>query len=96
MKKQILILDLSTKFAVFLSHMLGSWKATKFPKKVRGKSRECHNHKLQPFPDTKRKGKPTKPNKHKSNKRTKTTKLALSSPSEVIAVLKVLKNTNTK
>ena len=38
--------------------------------KVREKSRECHNHKPQPFQDTKRKRKPTNPNKHKSNKRT--------------------------
>ena len=44
-------------------------------KKVREKSRECHNHKPQPFPDTKRKRKPTKPNKHKSEKRTKRTKI---------------------
>ena len=36
--------------------------------KVREKSRECHNHKLQPFQDTKRKRKRTNPNKHKSNK----------------------------
>ena len=34
-------------------------------KKVREKSRECHNHKLQPFPDPKRKRKPTNLNKHK-------------------------------
>ena len=45
-------------------------------KKVREKSRECHNHKLQPFPDTKRKRKPTNPNKHKSNKHTKSTKIS--------------------
>ena len=38
-------------------------------KKVREKSRECHNHKPQPFPDTKRKRKPTNLNKHKPNKR---------------------------
>ena len=37
---------------------------------MREKSRECPNHK-QPFPDIKRKRKPTNPNKHKSNKRTK-------------------------
>ena len=43
-------------------------------KKVREKSRECHNHKPQPFPDTKRK--PTNPNKHKLNKRTKSTKIS--------------------
>ena len=45
-------------------------------KKVREKSRECHKHKLQPFPDTKRKRKPTNQNKHKSNKRTKSTKIS--------------------
>ena len=45
-------------------------------KKVREKSRECHNHKQQPFPDHKRKRKPTNPNKHKSNKRTKSTKIS--------------------
>ena len=41
------------------------------PKKVREKSRECHNHKPKHFTDTKRKRKPTKLNKHKWNKRTK-------------------------
>ena len=45
-------------------------------KKVREKSRECHNHKPQPFPDTKRKRKPTNPNRHKSIKRTKSTKIS--------------------
>ena len=45
-------------------------------KKVREKSRECHNHKLQLFPDPKRKRKPTNPNKHKPNKRTKSTKIS--------------------
>ena len=45
-------------------------------KKVRKKSRVCHNHKPQPFPDTKSKRKPTNPNKHKSNKRTKSTKIS--------------------
>ena len=44
-------------------------------KKVKEKSRECHNHKPQPFPDTKRKRKQTKPNNRKSNKRTKSTKI---------------------
>ena len=39
-------------------------------------SRECQNHKPQPFPDTKRKRKLTNPNKHKSNKRTKSTKIS--------------------
>ena len=45
-------------------------------KKVREKSRECHNHKLQPFPDTKRKRKLTNLNKHKSNKCMKSTKIS--------------------
>ena len=43
-------------------------------KGVREKSRECHNHKPQPFPHTKRKRKQTKLSKRKSNKRTKSTK----------------------
>ena len=45
-------------------------------KKVREKSRECHNHKPQPFPDPKRNRKPTNLNKHKPNKRTKSTKIS--------------------
>ena len=47
-------------------------------KKVREKSRECHNHnhKPQPFSDPKRKRKPTNLNKHKPNKRTKSTKIS--------------------
>ena len=45
-------------------------------KKVREKSRECHNYKPQPFPDPKRKMKPTNLNKHKPNKRTKSTKIS--------------------
>ena len=36
-----------------------------FLKMVREKSRECHNHKPQPFQDPKRKRKPTNLNKHK-------------------------------
>ena len=53
--------------------------------KVREKSRECHIHKPKPFSDTKRKRKQT-------YKRTKSTKISsLSSPSEVIAILKGLK-----
>ena len=44
--------------------------------KVREKSRECHNHKPQPFPDPKRKTKLTNLNKHKPNKRTKSTKIS--------------------
>ena len=38
-------------------------------------SMECHNHKPQPFPDTKRKRKPTNLNKQKPNKCTKSTKI---------------------
>ena len=45
-------------------------------KKVREKARECHNYKPQPFPDPKRKRKPTSLNKHKPNKRTKSTKIS--------------------
>ena len=45
-------------------------------KQVSEKSRECHNHKPQPFPDTKRKRKQTKPNKRKSNKHMKSTKVS--------------------
>ena len=47
-----------------------------YKKKVREKSRECHNHKPQPFTDIKRKRKLTNPNKHKSTKRTKSTKIS--------------------
>ena len=43
-------------------------------KKVKEKSRECHNHKTQPFP--KRKRKPTNLIKHKPNKRTKSYKIS--------------------
>ena len=46
------------------------------PKKVREKSRECHNNKPQPITDPKRKRKPTNLNKHKPNKRTKSTKIS--------------------
>ena len=50
-------------------------------KKVREKSRECHNHKPQPFPDAKRKRKTIKNiNKHKPNKRTKSTKISFLFP----------------
>ena len=45
-------------------------------KKVWEKSTECHNHKPQPFPDPKRKTKPTNLNKHKPSKRTKSTKIS--------------------
>ena len=60
----------------------GSVNGTHVTKKVKEKSRECHNHKPQLFPDTKRKRKrkPTKPTKHKSNKRTKSTKISFVFP----------------
>ena len=44
------------------------------------KSMECHSHKPQPFPDTKRKRKQTKQNKRKSNKRTKHIKISFLFP----------------
>ena len=63
---------------LFCSIVYEEYVSTHFTlkKKVREKSRECHNHKLQPFPDTRRKRKPTNPNKHKSNKHTKSTKIS--------------------
>ena len=48
-----------------------------FVKKVREKSRECHNHKPQPFPDTKRKRQQTKTSANRTNVR-KALTLALS------------------
>ena len=64
-----------------LSHIWSTTLTTFDPpqylqKKVREKSRECHNHKPQSFPDPKRKRKPTNPNKHKSKKLTKSTKIS--------------------
>ena len=67
---------------------------TGFLKKVREKSRECHNHKPQPFPDRKRK--PTNPNKHKSNKRTKSTKISSLFPKRDNRNTKRTENTRTK
>ena len=49
-------------------------------KKVKETFMECHNHKPQPFPDTKRKRKQKKPNKRKSNKRTKSTNISFLFP----------------
>ena len=62
------------------------YRSVVLPKKVREKFRECHNLKPQPFPDTKRKRKPTNPNKHKSNKRTKSTKLGAFMRTEFLCV----------
>ena len=42
-------------------------------KKVREKFRECHNHKLQPFPDTKRKRKTDKIQTRRGNRNAKRT-----------------------
>ena len=78
------------------SYVVHSEVSTRHSKKVREKSRECHKHKPQPFPDPKRKRKLTNLNKHKPNKRTKITKISSLFPSEVIAILKGLKNTRTK
>ena len=80
---------LSDKFIDFESNNVSILyqSAIILQKKVREKSRECHNHKPQPFPDikTKRKQtkpnrKQTKPNKRKSNKRTKSTKISFHFP----------------
>ena len=58
-KKNLPLLDASVK--------LYSWANPELDqigkKKVREKSKECHNHKPQLFPDTKRKRKPTNPNR---------------------------------
>ena len=69
---------------------------TSYRKKVREKSRECHNHKPHPIPDTKRKRKQTKPNKCKSNKHTKSTKISSLFPKLDNRNAKRLKNTRTK
>ena len=65
-------------------------------KKVREKSRKCHNHKPQPFPDTKRKRKQTKPNKRKPNKRTKSTKISYLFPKRGNRNAKRTENTRSK
>ena len=65
-------------------------------KNVWEKSRECHNHKTQPFPDPRGRGnQQIQTSTNQTNVR-KALRLALSSPSEVIAILKGLKNTRTK
>ena len=45
-------------------------------KKVREKSRECHNHKPQPFPYTKGEEETDKTKQRKSNKHTKSIKIS--------------------
>ena len=65
-------------------------------KNVREKSRECYNHKPQPFQDTKRKKKQTKPNKRKSNKRKKSTKISSLFPQRGNHNAKRTENTRTK
>ena len=40
------------------------------------RSKECHKHKPQPIPDTKRKKKQTRPNRRKSNKRNESAKIS--------------------
>ena len=45
-------------------------------KKEKRKVQEVPQSQPQPFPDTKRKRKPTKPNRRNSNKRTKSTKIS--------------------
>ena len=64
------------RFKNILRHELELKLIKRLQKRVRENSRECHNHKPQPFPDTKRKRKPTNLNKRKPNKRTKSTKIS--------------------
>ena len=59
------------------------------------KSRECHNHKPQPTPDTKRKKKMTKTNTFKTNKQMHQS-TQTSSPSDVITMLKRIKKHEDK
>ena len=69
--------DLRTDRTNICFHHYGSLRrGLGYSKKVREKSGECDNHKPQPFPDAKRKRKPTNLNKHKPNKRTKSTKIS--------------------
>ena len=63
-------------FSITSNVIIGMKRKALMKKKVREKSRECHNYKPRPFPDTKRKRKPTNLNKHKPNKRTKSTKIS--------------------
>ena len=65
-------------------------------KKNKKKNRECHNEKPQPFPDCNGRG--NRQNQTIANRTNvrKALRKALSSPSEVIAMLKGLKNTRTK
>ena len=54
------------------------WHKVRHTTKKKGKRKVqgVPYHKPQPFPDPKRKRKPTKPNKHKPNKHTKSTKIS--------------------
>ena len=63
---------------IYLSNNMCMCMKQNIIKKVREKSRECHNHKHkpQPFRDPKRKRKLTNQNKQKPNKRTKSTKIS--------------------
>ena len=70
---------------IILYTLIKSIRSLYFLKKVREKSRECHNYKPQPFPDPKRKRKPT----NLTNVR-KALRLALSSPSEVYCHTKLV------
>ena len=65
-------------------------------KKVREKSRECHNQNRSPSQTPRGRGnQQIQPSTNRTNVR-KALRLALSSPNEVIAMLKGLKNTRTK
>ena len=68
-----LIVSVPEYITLLYSRETSSLIMMQFQKRVREKSKECHNHKPQPFLDNKKQRKPTKQNKHKSNKRTKST-----------------------
>ena len=79
----------------FLAHLgFSNYKSFTVKKKVREKSRECHNHKPSKTPRG-RGNRQIQTSTNQTNVR-KALRLALSPPSEVIAMLNGLKNTRWK
>ena len=79
-----LVLHLQNTMRLHRSRRSKQYGVSQLKKRVREKSRECHNKKPQPFLDTKRKMKQTKPNKRKSNNRTTSTKISSKTPMLII------------
>ena len=84
-KLPILVSTISNSQVIFaekkilFSKNISIYVTFNYKKRVRERSRECHNHKPHPFPDTKRIQ--IKPNKCKSSKRTESTKTTVLSTS---------------